>query len=200
MTVLIGLTIKNKSRVGIVHSPFSVEDREVGKTIFGSAEHGVFKVTATKDSSVSENLQRSIEYLEPFEVAEPAEDHPIKVAASINHFSETMKEIIGTLGEHEVVRIGGAGNKVCNLALGTVDCYLHPSKGLMHWDLAAPESLVKGMGGKATNFFQEPLSYPLDAPSYMFKGLICAKHPPMYNMIKTRMGQTLTDIASKVKF
>ena len=50
VTVLIGLSIKDKSRIGIVHNPFSEEDREVGKTIFGSAEHGVFKVIYDKNT------------------------------------------------------------------------------------------------------------------------------------------------------
>ena len=69
----------------------------------------------------------------------------------------------------------------------------------MHWDLCAPESLVKGMGGWATNLYQERLSYPVDAPNYKLKGLILAKHPPMYNMITRRLGETLTNISSKVK-
>jgi len=47
--VLIGLSIKSKSRVGIVHNPFSEEDRELGKTFFGSAEHGVFRVNSDKN-------------------------------------------------------------------------------------------------------------------------------------------------------
>lgn len=49
VTVLIGLSIKSKSRVGIVHNPFSEEDRELGKTFFGSAEHGVFRVNSDKN-------------------------------------------------------------------------------------------------------------------------------------------------------
>jgi len=110
-----------------------------------------------------------------------------------------MKEIIDTLEPHEIVRLGGAGNKVAHLAQGTVDCYIHPSPGLMNWDLCAPESLIKGMGGWATNLYQERLSYHADAPNYKIKGLIAAKHSPMYNMIKSRMGQLLVNIATKVK-
>ena len=51
VTVLIGLSIKDKSRVGIVHNPFSVADREVGNTFFGTAEHGVFKIVSDKNFS-----------------------------------------------------------------------------------------------------------------------------------------------------
>lgn len=49
VTVLIGLSIKDKSRIGIVHNPFSVADREVGNTFFGTAEHGVFKIVSDKN-------------------------------------------------------------------------------------------------------------------------------------------------------
>lgn len=153
VTVLIGLSIKDKSRLGIVHNPFSEDDREVGKTIFGSAEHGVFKVLSDKNLTTEELVGRDIEYLEPFNVEEPDEDHSIKVAASLSHFSAQIKEIIETIEPVEIVRLGGAGNKCCHLAQSTVDAYIHPSPGLMHWDLCAPESLVKGMGGWATNLF-----------------------------------------------
>lgn len=87
MTVLIGLSILDKSRLGIVHNPFSEDDKELGKTIFGSAEHGVFKVMSDYTKANDELLQRDIEYLEPFNVEEPDEDHSIKVAASLSHFS-----------------------------------------------------------------------------------------------------------------
>jgi 3'(2'), 5'-bisphosphate nucleotidase len=121
------------------------------------------------------------------------------VAASLSHFSDTIKEILNVLEPVEIKRIGGAGNKVCNLALATVDCYIHPSPGLMYWDLCAPESLVKGMGGYATDLYQGRLRYDPNAPNYKLKGLICAKHPPMYETIKMRMGETLLNISKRVK-
>ena len=103
--------------------------------------------------SPADLVKRNIDYLAPFEVAEPAEDHSIKVAASLSHFSAQIKQIIETIEPVEIVRLGGAGNKCCHLAQSTVDAYIHPSPGLMHWDLCAPESLVKGMGGWATNLY-----------------------------------------------
>ena len=44
VTVLIGLSIKGHSRLGIVHNPFSEEDESLGKTLFGSGEHGTYKL------------------------------------------------------------------------------------------------------------------------------------------------------------
>ena len=199
VTVLIGLAIKDRSRIGIVHNPFTVENQELGKTVFGSAEHGVFSVPYDRNMTTQEWIDREMEPLEPFTVEEPSEDHQIRVAASLSHFSDTIKEILGGLEPVEVVRLGGAGNKICNLAIGNVDCYMHPSPGLMHWDLCATEPLVKAMGGLATNLYQERLRFPLNAPNYKIKGLICAQHPPMYELIKRRMGETLLNISKRVK-
>jgi 3'-phosphoadenosine 5'-phosphosulfate (PAPS) 3'-phosphatase len=84
------------------------------------------------------------------------------------------------------VRLGGAGNKCNNLVIGTVDSYISPS-GLNYWDICAPESLVKGMGGYCTDFYQEKLNYSISGNFYI-EGFISAKNPPMYKTIARRMG------------
>jgi len=104
-----------------------------------------------------------------------------------------MEEIIQTISPVEIVRLGGAGNKCNNLSIGTVDSYIHPSPGLHYWDLCAPESLIKGMGGYSTNLAQERLTYPLDSDRKI-KGLILARNPPMHNTIVKRMGDVLKKI------
>ena len=109
-----------------------------------------------------------------------------------------MQEIIETISPVEIVRLGGAGNKCNNLAIGTVDSYIHPSPGLHYWDLCAPESLIKGMGGYSTNLAQERLTYPLDG-NRKIKGLILARNPPMYRTIEKRMGDVLKKVLTTVK-
>ena len=199
VTVLIGLSIKDKSRIGIVHSPYSVEDPSVGKTIFGTGEQGAFKLVYNKDMSEAEQLARVPEYLEPFDHdEEPEPDHRIKVAASLSHFSATIKEVIETIEPMETVRLGGAGNKCCNIALGNVDTYMHPSPGLKYWDLCANESLIKAMGGISYNLYSERLSSPLSGNRKIY-GLILAKNPPMYNMVIQRLGPLLQKIVQTAK-
>ena len=107
-------------------------------------------------------ISRRIEYLEPFDHLEvPSDDHKFIVAASLSHFSEQMKTILETINPVEIRRIGGAGNKCANVALGKVDSYIHPSVGLKYWDLCASEILIKAMGGYTTNIREERLTYPL---------------------------------------
>jgi 3'-phosphoadenosine 5'-phosphosulfate (PAPS) 3'-phosphatase len=140
-----------------------------------------------------------MECLEPFNhTEEPAEEHQIRVAASLSHFNERMQSIIETIKPVDIVRLGGAGNKCFHVSLNTVDCYMHPSPGLKYWDLCANESLIKGMGGFATDLYENRMTYPLDGDRKV-KGLILARNPPMYNMIKRRLGPLLATIVQTVK-
>ena len=199
VTVLIGLSIKDKSRIGIVHNPYCAEDETVSKTIFGTGEAGAFKLLYNKDMTEQEQLERVPEYIEPFDHdEEPEEGHTIRVAASLSHFSDTIKKIIEAADPVETVRLGGAGNKCCNLALGNVDTYMHPSPGLKYWDLCAPESLIKAMGGISYNLYSERLTYPLSGDRKIM-GLILTKNPPMYNELTRRLGPLMQTIVQTAK-
>ena len=109
-----------------------------------------------------------------------------------------MQTILETLSPVEIVRLGGAGNKCNNLSVGTVDAYIHPSPGLKYWDLCAPESIVKGMGGYATDLAQNRIVYDLSTDRKL-RGLICCKNPPMYKEVARRWGEGLTNIFDTVK-
>jgi 3'-phosphoadenosine 5'-phosphosulfate (PAPS) 3'-phosphatase len=56
VTVLIGLTIDEHSRFGIVHNPFCANNPNKGATFFGSAEHGCFTVPYEHSMSTAELL------------------------------------------------------------------------------------------------------------------------------------------------
>jgi 3'(2'), 5'-bisphosphate nucleotidase len=117
----------------------------------------------------------------------------MKVAASLSHFSETMQGILEKLNPVEIVRLGGAGNKCCSVANMRADAYLHPSPGLCNWDLVPNESLMTAMGGFCTNFDGERLEYDVNK-SHKIRGLIAAKSISMYNQVKSRMGEKLSEI------
>lgn len=67
VTVLIGLAINERSRLGIIHNPFNEDDNSLGRTMFGCAEHGVFEVKYNQNQDIDAQLQRRIKYLEPFQ-------------------------------------------------------------------------------------------------------------------------------------
>lgn len=91
VTVLIGLSLKGVSRLGVVHTPFTEENSNLGRTHFGSIEHGLFQLPfdekLTKIGSDAYKT-RVPTYLEPFNHTEvPQEDHEFQIATSISHFS-----------------------------------------------------------------------------------------------------------------
>ena len=163
VTVLIGLSLEGHSRVGIVHNPFLEGNHSVGQTIIGTAEHGAFRIHHDEKFTPEEILGRDIEYLKPYDVEEQApEDFTFRVACTISHFSQDIKNIIETIAPVEIKRIGGAGNKCINVAIQNADAYIHPTFGLKYWDLCASEVLIKAMGGFATNIKEERLTYSID--------------------------------------
>jgi hypothetical protein len=66
VTVLIGVSINGYSRIGIVHTPFSEENNEVGMTVFATLEHGAFRLDYDQNMSREELERRGPKYLEPF--------------------------------------------------------------------------------------------------------------------------------------
>lgn len=92
VTVLIGVSIKGHSRIGIIHNPFSDEDQSKGRTVFGTVEHGAFRLYCDENMGEEELAKRVPEYIEPFDHhGVVAEDHKVIVAASISHYSAEMK-------------------------------------------------------------------------------------------------------------
>jgi 3'-phosphoadenosine 5'-phosphosulfate (PAPS) 3'-phosphatase len=139
-------------------------------------------------------LARDVKYLEPYSFTEvPAEDHTFTVAVSISHFTDQIKSIIESINPVNIKRIGGAGNKCANVALGTVDTYMYPARGLSYWDLCAAEILIKSMGGYATNVKLERLTYPADG-NRKLTGLIVSRNPQYHALIVKRLCPLLSGI------
>lgn len=62
-----------------------------------------------------------------------------------------MMDFIEGLAPYDLNKLGGAGNKVNRVALNEVDCYIQPRSGLGFWDMCAPESVSRAMGGIMTD-------------------------------------------------
>lgn len=67
VTVLIGVSIRGYSRIGIVHNPFSDADPSKGVTYFGTIEHGVFHIHYDENMTPEEIQNRVPEYIQPFD-------------------------------------------------------------------------------------------------------------------------------------
>lgn len=71
-----------------------------------------------------ELLGRVPTYLQPFENSSVGDEHQVRIACSLNHFSRDMQEIVDGIQPVKMVRLGGAGNKVTRIVLGEVDSYM----------------------------------------------------------------------------
>jgi 3'(2'), 5'-bisphosphate nucleotidase len=157
VTVLIGLTINDKSRAGVVHMPFSaLPDKSQGRTLFGTGEHGMYSVQYTADMQTKDMVARVAEYSAPYDKKMEA-DHEIRVAVSSNR--PAPKEMMDSIAPSVGIGLGGCGNKCKALLLDEADAYI--TSGLSYWDVCACEPLVRARGGFITLGNGEKLSYPL---------------------------------------
>ena len=161
VTVLIGLSIDGLPKVGVVHNPFQTNENDgKGMTIFGTQEHGAFRLDYDVKMSKEELSARQPQYFEPFDQKmEVSDEYEVRVAASLSHFNQMMQDVIEKIQPVKICRLGGAGNKVNRIALDEVDSYVQPRPGLSFWDLCAPEAIVRGMGGMCTDFNNKRLIY-----------------------------------------
>ncbi len=85
------------------------------------------------------------------------------LVTSKNHRNEMLKNLIQKINFRKVKIMGSIGCKVASIIRGDSDIYISlslPGKSSpKDWDFAAPESVLKGAGGKITNLDNEELSY-----------------------------------------
>ena len=88
VTVVIGISIKNESRIGIVHYPFFDvnNDKKVFQqtTFFGTVEHGMYRLDLSehqRDNPVEYKLRQAL-YVPP---KEPLKAHDVKASFIIGH-------------------------------------------------------------------------------------------------------------------
>ena len=93
VTVLVGLAIDGIPKAGVVHHPYIENGSKMGMTLFGTQEHGLFKLEFNPDSSLADLSKRTPEYIEPiaFEPSVP-DDHTFKLACSLYHYDEVMDQ------------------------------------------------------------------------------------------------------------
>lgn len=81
------------------------------------------------------------------------------LAASRNHPSSRMKQIIQHFGFRNCVRRGSVGLKVSLIAEQQADVYIHPSPRTKLWDTCGPQIILEEAGGRMTDLFGLDLRY-----------------------------------------
>uniref|UniRef100_A0A8C8Z3U8 3'(2'),5'-bisphosphate nucleotidase 1 n=1 Tax=Prolemur simus TaxID=1328070 RepID=A0A8C8Z3U8_PROSS len=140
VTVLIGIAYEGKAIAGIINQPYynyqAGPDAVLGRTIWGILGLGAFG----------------------FQLKEvPAGKHIITTTRS--HNSKLVTDCVTAMNPDDVLRVGGAGNKIIQLIEGKASAYVFASPGCKKWDTCAPEVILHAVGGKLTDVHGNALQY-----------------------------------------
>ncbi|XP_026174076.1 3'(2'),5'-bisphosphate nucleotidase 1 isoform X1 [Mastacembelus armatus] len=140
VTVLIGIAYGGKAIAGVINQPFYNyqlgEGAALGRTIWGMVGLGTFG----------------------FQLQEAPADRRI-ITTTRSHSNKVVTDCVQAMEPHEVIRVGGAGNKIIQLVEGKASAYAFASPGCKKWDTCAPEAILHAVGGKLTDMHGNAYRY-----------------------------------------
>uniref|UniRef100_A0A3B3UQA9 3'(2'),5'-bisphosphate nucleotidase 1 n=1 Tax=Poecilia latipinna TaxID=48699 RepID=A0A3B3UQA9_9TELE len=140
VTVLIGIAYGGRAIAGVINQPFYNyqlgSGAVLGRTIWGVLGLGAFG----------------------FQLQEVPADKRI-VTTTRSHSNKTVTDCVNAMEPHDVIRVGGAGNKIIQLIEGKASAYVFASPGCKKWDTCGPEAILHAVGGKLTDMFGNPYHY-----------------------------------------
>lgn len=146
VTILIGIAVDGVAISGVVNQPFFGFDDESkkpdqwGRSIWGVVGLGSFG---------------------PFEQKPLPKDKKI-ICTTRSHASHDVNACIEAMQPDDVLRQGGAGNKVLRVIEGDAHAYVFASPGTKKWDTCAPEAVLVAMGGALTDMQGNKIRYDKD--------------------------------------
>lgn len=155
VTVLIGIAYEGKAIAGIINQPYynyqAGPDAVLGRTIWGVLGLGAFG----------------------FQLKEaPAGKHIITTTRS--HSNKLVTDCVSAMNPDNVLRVGGAGNKIIQLIEGKASAYVFASPGCKKWDTCAPEVILHAVGGKLTDIHGNALQYNKEVKHMNSAGVLAA--------------------------
>ncbi|XP_042245911.1 3'(2'),5'-bisphosphate nucleotidase 1 isoform X1 [Thunnus maccoyii] len=140
VTVLIGVAYGGRPIAGVINQPFYNYQlgagAALGRTIWGMPGLGAFG----------------------FQLQEVPGDRRI-VTTTRSHSNKLVTDCVDAMEPHEVIRVGGAGNKVIQLVEGKASAYVFASPGCKKWDTCAGEAILHAVGGKLTDMHGNAYRY-----------------------------------------
>ncbi|XP_072217964.1 3'(2'),5'-bisphosphate nucleotidase 1 [Leuresthes tenuis] len=140
VTVLIGIAYGGRAIAGVINQPFYNYQlgagAALGRTMWGIVGLGAFG----------------------FQLQEVPGDRRI-VTTTRSHSNKVVTDCVNAMEPHEVIRVGGAGNKIIQLVEGKASAYVFASPGCKKWDTCAPEAILYAVGGKLTDMYGNAYRY-----------------------------------------
>ncbi|XP_064195808.1 3'(2'),5'-bisphosphate nucleotidase 1 isoform X1 [Anguilla rostrata] len=153
VTVLIGIAYKGTAIAGVINQPFfnyqAGPGATLGRTLWGVLGLGAFG----------------------FQLQEVPEGRRI-VTTTRSHSNKLVTDCVEAMEPHEVIRVGGAGNKIIQLVEGKASAYVFASPGCKKWDTCAPEAILHAVGGKLTDIHGKTYSYDADVKHMNSAGVL----------------------------
>ncbi|KAF7667271.1 hypothetical protein LDENG_00069370 [Lucifuga dentata] len=140
VTVLIGIAYGGRPIAGVINQPFYNYQlgpgAHLGRTIWGMLGVGAFG----------------------FQLREVPDERRI-ITTTRSHSNKQVTDCVDAMEPHEVIRVGGAGNKIIQLVEGKASAYVFASPGCKKWDTCAPEAILHAVGGKLTDIYGNAYRY-----------------------------------------
>lgn len=153
VTVLIGIAYGGRAIAGVINQPFYNYQlgagAALGRTMWGVLGLGAFG----------------------FKLQEAPADKRI-VTTTRSHSNKTVTDCVNAMEPHEIIRVGGAGNKIIQLIEGKASAYVFASPGCKKWDTCAPEAILHAVGGKLTDMFGNSYGYNADVKHMNSAGVL----------------------------
>lgn len=116
------------------------------------------------------------------------------LVASRNHRDARLEQLVEALQLGGSRAIGSVGGKVCTILRGETDLYISLSgrTAPKHWDMAAPEAVLRAAGGAFTHADGRPLTY--DNGDGRQAGCLIASHGPAHGELCARAAAAMVAI------
>ncbi|CDW74136.1 3 (2)-bisphosphate nucleotidase 1 [Stylonychia lemnae] len=190
ITTIIGVCIKNRPILGIVHKPFSGDalSFQSGKSYVGLPQCGLFTVLQ-KIQTDFENFENFTLHVPPFSRDENIDRHLFqpKICGSHNRNQDEMDKLIYATNPQRIERVAGSANKFVHMVEGQSDFYMNFVPGFKFWDMCGSEAILASRFGILTDAQKRPIFYEPNMHPTIKDGLIAAKNKSIYKLCEHRI-------------
>ncbi|XP_051954885.1 3'(2'),5'-bisphosphate nucleotidase 1-like [Xyrauchen texanus] len=175
VTVLIGIAYGGTAIAGVINQPFYNYQlgagASLGRTLWGVLGLGAFG----------------------FQLQEVPDGKRI-ITTTRSHSNKLVTDTIQAMEPHDVIRVGGAGNKIIQLVEGKASAYVFASPGCKKWDTCAPEAILHAVGGKLTDMHGNAYRYNADVKHMNSAGVLATLRDHQYYL--SRVPQAVREALS----
>lgn len=156
--MMVGLAVGGKAVLGAVLKP------DPGRLYLGLAEGGAWVADVSwEGESETGGADARVGPYTPLRLADPSSGAP-RLVRSRSHPDPMISAISDGIGAEDVLS-GSVGVKCSLIAEGIADVYVHPVPFLKEWDTCAPETVLRGAGGRVTDCAGDALTYGKAKPA-----------------------------------